>query len=349
MFAHRSYPGASGANRTCATRVTGSLTNATLPGRDARLGRFVSFVGMDAAISDWLLGGDPAIRWQVQRHLLDKPEKVWQEEQALVAMEGWGARLLAERGDDGRWAKGLYTPKWKSTTYTLLQLWRMGLPRDNLQAVASTQLLMDKPVWIFGEGGKAHRDECVAGFGLSLSSWFTIIGEQRERLVGEILERQLDDGGWNCRARGTSTHSSFHTSINVLEGLREYCLSGGEQRPDVEAAEARGREFFCEHHLYRSHRTGRIPDERMARLPFPPRWHHDILRGLDYFRAAGADPDPRLEDPVGVLVGHRRKSGRWPIHQNGGQVWFTMETGRQSSRWNTLRALRVLRWWEHPG
>jgi hypothetical protein len=226
----------------------------------------------------------------------------------------------------------------------------MGLPSYDPEAVASTQLLLDKPVWIFGEGEKAHRGECVAGFGLSLSSWFTINGEQRERLVEEILERQLDDGGWNCRARGPSTHSSFHTTMNVLEGLREYCLSGGEQASNVEAAEARGREFFCEHHLYRSHRTGRIPDERMTRLPFPPRWHHDILRGLDYFRAAGADRDPRLEDPIEVLVGHRRKSGRWPIHQNyAGQVWFTMETGRQPSRWNTLRALRVLRWWEHPG
>jgi hypothetical protein len=305
---------------------------------------------MDAATSDWLLEGDPAIRWQVQRYLLDAPEKVWQEEQALVATEGWGARLLAERGDDGRWTKGLYTPKWISTTYTLLQLWRMGLPSYDPEAVASTQLLLDKPVWIFGEGEKAHRGECVAGFGLSLSSWFTINGEQRERLVEEILERQLNDGGWNCRARGPSTHSSFHTTMNVLEGLREYCLSGGEQAANVEAAEARGREFFCEHHLYRSHRTGRIPDERMTRLPFPPRWHHDILRGLDYFRAAGADRDPRLEDPIKVLVGHRRKSGRWPIHQNyAGQVWFTMETGRQPSRWNTLRALRVLRWWEHPG
>jgi hypothetical protein len=304
---------------------------------------------MDPATTQWMLEGDPAIRWQVHRDLLDAPANVWRREQALVATEGWGGRLLAERGEDGRWAKGLYTPKWTSTTYTLLQLWRVGLPGDNPEAVASTQLLMDKPVWMFGKGDKARRGECVAGFGLSLSSWFTIDNEQREQLIAEILERQLEDGGWNCRAQSPSKHSSFHTSINVLEGLREYCISGGKQKPDVETAEARGREFFCEHNLYRSHRTGRIPDERMTRLPFPPRWHHDILRGLDYFRAAGADRDPRLEDPIGVLVGYRRKDGRWPIHQNyGGQVWFNMESGRAPSRWNTLRALRVLRWWENP-
>jgi hypothetical protein len=225
----------------------------------------------------------------------------------------------------------------------------MGLPRGNQEAVASTQLLMDKPVWIFGQGDKAQWDECVAGFGLSLSSWFTIDGEQRENLVIELLERQLDDGGWNCRATSPSAHSSFHTTVNVLEGLREYCISGGNQRSDVEAAEGRAREFFCEHHLYRSHRTGSVPDERMTRLPFPPRWHHDILRGLDYIRAADVERDQRLEDPIEVLEGHRRKDGRWPIHQNhGGQMWFNMESGRAPSRWNTLRTLRVLRWCESP-
>ncbi len=165
---------------------------------------------MDAATTNWLLEGDPSIRWQVQRDLLDAPDEVWRAKQELVANEGWGERLLAVRGADGRWSKGLYTPKWTSTTYTLLQLWRMGLPRDNPEAVASTQLLMDKPVWIFGKGDKAHRGECVAGFGLSLSSWFTIDGEPRERLVEEILERQLDDGGWNCRTR-THRHTAHFT------------------------------------------------------------------------------------------------------------------------------------------
>lgn len=303
---------------------------------------------MDEAIRDWLLDGDPAIRWQVHKDLLDSPASDWQSEQESVAEEGWGARLLAERDEDGRWDRGLYGPKWTSTTYTLLQLWRMGLPRDNPDAVASTHSLLDKPVWVFGRKDNATWEACVAGFGLSLSSWFTIDDSQREHLVDQILDRQLEDGGWNCRAvRSGVSHSSFHTTINVLEGLREYCLSGGGQRRDVEAAEARGRAFFCRHRLYRSHRTGGIPDERMVRLPFPPRWHHDVLRGLDHFRAAGAERDPALVDPIDVVISYRRKDGRWPIHQNySGKVWFTMEGGRAPSRWNTLRALRVLRWWD---
>lgn len=299
---------------------------------------------MDEDLREWLQEGDPSVVWQVERDLLDLPVSVWAASQQLVAEEGWGARLLAQRSPDGKWASGLYGPKWKSTTYSLLQLWRMGLPRDHPEAVASTELLLDKPVWQFGSG----RDECVAGFGLALSSWFTVDDERREGLVSSILENQLGDGGWNCRhPRTGSTHSSFHTTINVVEGLREYALSSGRRRAETEAAERLAMEFFGAHRLYRSHSSDHIPDERMARMPFPPRWHHDVLRGLDWFRAAKAPRDERLAEPIDVVMGHRRSDGRWPIHANySGEVWFKMESGRSPSRWNTLRALRVLRWWE---
>ncbi len=201
-------------------------------------------------------------------------------------------------------------------------------------------------MWVFGSPKEPYWEACVAGFSLALSSWFD--GEEgRESLLNEILCAQLEDGGWNCRSPKGATHSSFHTTINVLEGLREYCLLDGKRRDDVEKCEEAAREFLCQHHLYRSHRTGKVPDPRMARLPFPPRWHHDILRGLDYFRASGAMPGPRLDDAVAVLRGHRRKDGKWPLHAGySGEVWFQMESGRQPSRWNTMRALRVARWWE---
>lgn len=304
---------------------------------------------MDPTIRDWLLDGDPAIRWQVEKDLIGSPKRQWLATQARIATEGWGARLLELRDPDGRWAGGLYNPKWKSTTYTLLQLWRMGLAGDNRQAVESVGVLMDKPVWMIGRGAAAFPEVCIAGLSLSLSSWFTVDDDRRDGLVASILDRQLGDGGWNCRAgsRDHDMHSSFHTSINVLEGLRTYVMSGGRKSEAAESAETRGREFFAAHRMIRSHRTGRIPDRRMARIPFPPRWHHDVLRGLDYFRAAGARPDDRLTDPVAILIGHRLPDGRWPIHADyPGQVWFRMESGRSPSRWNTLRALRVLRWWD---
>ena len=303
---------------------------------------------MESAVLDWLLGGDPAVAWQTQRDLLDVPAKAWEATQRQVAKEGWGAKLMAEREPGGRWDGGLYSPKWTSTTYTLLLLWRIGLPRDNPLARQSVTLLMDNRIWAPERSDRVIMEDCVAGFALALSGWFTTADPARDKLVTEILERQLEDGGWNCRSgRDRSVdHSSFHTSMNVLEGLREYCLSEGTLRAEVESAEARAREFFCQHEMYRSHRTGEVPDERMGRLPFPPQWHHDVLRGLDYFRGAGASRDHRLVGAIEHLIGYRDADGRWPIHRGySGKVWFNMETGRSPSRWNTLRALRVLRWW----
>ncbi len=138
---------------------------------------------MDSRVLDWMLEGDPAIVWQTQRDLLDADEKKWRATQHLVTTEGWGARLLAERESGGRWDGGLYTPTWTSTTYTLLQLWRMGLPRDHHEAVESADLLIDNRIWEFKRGSAKHQDECIAGFALVLSSWFTIDDERRDALL----------------------------------------------------------------------------------------------------------------------------------------------------------------------
>lgn len=296
-------------------------------------------------IIEWLLEGDPAVRWQVRRDLLGESKKRWHAEQAKVATEGWGARLLQARGEDGQWAGGLYTPKWTSTTYTLLELRRLGLPATHPAAIESANLLLERRVWMRGPRSD-YWEACVAGFALSLSCWFEADSRSREALASEVLGAQMPDGGWNCRRARGATHSSFHTTINVLEGLRDYIAAGGRRRAEALAAEARAQAFFCAHQLYRSHRTGRVVDEKMTRMPFPPRWRHDVLRTLDYFQAAGAARDPRLLDPITLVETARKPDGRWPQHAGqSGRTWLTLESLKQPSRWNTLRALRVLRWW----
>lgn len=172
---------------------------------------------------------------------------------------------------------------------------------------------------------------------------------RRERLVDYLLREQLPDGGWNCRRVRGATHSSFHTTANVLDGLRDYADAHGPRRAEVLDAEARGREFLLAHRLYRSHRTGAVVHPALLRLPFPPRWHHDVLRGLDYFRAAEAPRDERLTDAIEVLRAKRDNDGRWPLTAPyTGAVWFHLEPTGRPSRWNTLRALRVLNWWFTP-
>lgn len=303
----------------------------------------------------WLLAGDPAIRWQASRDLLRAGERPVERERRRVARAGWGARLLARQDPAGTWAKGLYTPKWISTTYTMLLLRDLGLPPGNRKASAACALLLDGGMQ--RDGGinydwHGKSESCITGMVLSILGSFRHEDDRRETLVAHLLERQMTDGGWNCRRPWGATHSSVHTTISVLEGLRHYEISGGRKARAARAAQRRGREFLLVHRLFRSHRTGEVIKPVLLRLSFPPRWHYDVIRALDHFREVGARRDARLADAIDVLRRARRPDGRWPLeHRYRGKTFFEMERLGGPSRWNTLRALRVLDWWEgrRPG
>jgi hypothetical protein len=182
---------------------------------------------------------------------------------------------------------------------------------------------------------------------LGLLSWFRIEDPRCEQLVDYVLREQMSDGGWNCQRDRGAVHSSFHTTINVLEGLRANVEAGGPRATEVVSAEARAREFFLAHRLYQSHRTGRVVNAAFTRFSFPPRWHHDVLRTLDYFRASGALYDERLTDSVDLVLKKRGKDGRYVLqNRHRGKTFFELEQVGKPSRWNTLRALRILDWYE---
>ena len=189
-------------------------------------------------------------------------------------------------------------------------------------------------------------ETCINGMILSLLSYFRSPDDRLHSVANYLLGEQMADGGWNCRRLGGATHASFHTTISVLEGLREYCGCVAPVPDSVTAAIGRGLEFLLNHRLYKSHRTGTIVDSEMTRLHFPPRWHYDILRGLDFFRSVNAARDERMNDAVVLLESRQTASGRWPLNKPwSGRVHFELEAGGRPSRWNTLRALRVLKWW----
>lgn len=305
---------------------------------------------MDPVVG-WLLEGDPAIRWQVLRDLLGQPAKCWQAEQARVASEGWGARLLGHQDATGRWTARLYGRKWISTTYSMVLLRQFGLPHDDPRAARACRLFLDEGLW--EDGGmnlsvtQNRSETCITGMVLGLLSWFRCDDPRREQLVAYLLREQMPDGGWNCERDRGAVHSSFHTTINVLEGLRDYVESAAPPTVAVLKAEARAREFFLAHRLYRSHRTGRIVAAALTRFSFPPRWHHDVLRTLDYFQASAAPHDERIEDAIGLVLKKRIPDGRWLLqNRHAGVTFFELEKVGVPSRWNTLRALRVLRWHE---
>jgi hypothetical protein len=302
----------------------------------------------------WLLDGDPAIRWQALRDLDGAADSVVERERRKIARDGWGARLVAKQDPEGTWAGGLYSPKWISTTYTMLLLRDFGLAATNRQARKACKLLLDGGLQPdgginYGTWAKWTKkgETCVTGMVLSLLSYFEHDDPRLDSIAGHLLEQQMPDGGWNCQRPHGATHASVHTTISVLEGLRYFELLGGRRVREVRAAQLRGREFLLVHRLFRSHRTGEIMKPEFTRLSFPPRWHYDILRALDYFQAVNAPCDPRLADGIDTVRSRQRKDGRWPLeHSYKGKTFFELERLGAPSRWNTLRALRVLNWWD---
>jgi len=307
-------------------------------------------------ISQWLLEGDPAIRWQVLRDVVGAAESSVERQRRSVAREGWGARLLAKQDREGTWAGGkssdggLYHPKWTSTTYTMLLLRDFGLPATNRQARKACTLLLDQGLQRDGGinyGWWGVSETCVTGMVLSILSAFEHDDDRLDTIVDHLLAQQMPDGGWNCRRRFGATHASVHTTISALEGLRQYELHRRRKVSAVRAAQRRGREFLLVHRLFRSHRTGAVIKPIFLRFSFPPRWHYDILRALDYFQAVDASRDPRLSEAIEIVRSTQAEDGRWPLQNSyKGKTYFELERVGAPSRWNTLRALRVLKWWD---
>jgi hypothetical protein len=299
----------------------------------------VQMTAADGDLVAWLLEGDPSIRWRVHRDLIGSSESTVRAERSKVATEGWGAKLLSLQSPDGGWGGGDYSPKWISTTYTLLQLLWLGLPPGNPAALVGCERLWD---W---QSRWRVPETCIVSILVRLTAAHGYAAERLDVLVDHLLGEQLDDDGWNCAADGDpGKHSSFHTSIQALEALDAYQRAGGGAA--TEEAQARGREFFLRHHLYKSHRTGQVAIRGSTRFPQLPQWHFDVLRGLEHFADVAADRDQRLSDALDVVVRARRADGRWPTYAAyPGRTWFQMEE-RGPSRWNTLRVLRVLNWWD---
>jgi len=302
-------------------------------------------------IIDWLLKGDPSIRWQVQRDLVNALPEIYEKERAKIASEGWGARLLSKQDANGMWGGGLYTPKWISTTYTLLLLRQLGLPQDNPQAQGACALFLAKG--LYRDGGINlfktidYSETCVNGMILTLLCYFRHPHERVHNIVEFLLKEQMPDGGWNCQRIHGATHSSFHTTISVLEGMFEYSQAYPREAPGIEEAVKQAHEFLLVHRLYKSHRTGKVADPAMARMYFPPRWRYDFIRALDYFQSIHAPYDERMVNAIELLKMKQQPDSRWLAYSPwAGRVFFEMEKTGKASRWNTLRALRVLKWWK---
>jgi len=295
----------------------------------------------------WLLEGDVSIQYQVQRDLLatEKPHL-----RDRIATEGWGAQFLGFRKKEGHWGQRFYQPKWISTHYTILDIKNLAISQDNYEIRQSISQVIQKlkgpDGGIFPFGTENKSDVCVNGMFINYAAYFGTKEDNLKSIVDFLLSEHMKDGGFNCNSnRKGAIHSSVHSTICVIEGILEYAKNGYKYRlEELQEAEDRSRTFLLQHKLFRSDRTGNIINKKMLMLSYPSRWRYDILRALDYFQFAGINYDPRMRDALDILKKKRRKDNKWPVQaKHPGQTHFEMERTGGPSRWNTLRALRVLK------
>jgi hypothetical protein len=301
----------------------------------------------------WLLDSDPALRWQVMRDLLDAPPEQVAAERARVATEGAGAQLLSLQAADGSWGGAAWNRGWTSTMHVLTLLRELGLDPSSAQARQALTLVRERVTWAGDpafEGRPFFAGEvepCINGQVAVLGAYF---GQDVSDIVERLLAEQLADGGWNCEAANGSTRSSFNTTICVLEALLEWQRAGGTG-PELSQARRRGQEYLLERQLLRRRSTGEMIERdrksgaRWTSFAFPTWWHYDVLRALDYLRRAGAEPDARLAEAIALLGSKRNEAGRWLLDTRyPGAMPIALDDGEgRASRWNTLRALRVLK------
>src|SRR5262245_25133828 len=292
------------------------------------------------------------------RDLTGAPEEEVAGDRARVATEGAGARLLALQAADGQWGGAAWNRGWDSTMHVLMLLRDFGLDPASEQARRAVGLVRDRVTWQGCGPPECHgnrffageAEPCINGQVAAAGAYF---GQDVRGIVDRLLAEQLPDGGWNCEAANGSTRSSFNTTICVLEALLAHEQAGGGS-PEVAASRVHGQEYLLERRLFRRRSTGEViqrdrkGDNAWTRLAFPTWWHYDVLRGLEYMRSAGVTPDERVAEAIELVASKRDGDGRWPLETRyPGAMPVEMDEGEgRPSRWNTLRALRVLRWYE---
>ncbi len=304
-------------------------------------------INADENLNRWMMDSDPAIKWQYMKDILGLPPKEYEPVRKSVSETGWGKMFLDFQDKKYTWGGDLYSPKWISTTYTLLTLKYFGIEPD-VNSRKGCSLLIDRGLYRDGGinyfGSINYGEQCVTAMVASLMSHFTPDDDRIHGLVEFLSARQMADGGWNCQSPKGHQHSSMHTTISILECMADYNNTYGQQQKLNEQI-LKAVEFVLQHRLFKSDKTGNIIDQKYTRFSFPPRWRYDIMRMLEFSAKNNLHYDERYSDAVELFLNKRNKDRSWNVQQKySGRVFFDMEKTGKPSKWNTLRGMRILKW-----
>lgn len=307
---------------------------------------------MNQEVIEWLLEGDVSVQYLVNRDLLETDEHKLSELQQRIVTEGFGKGYLDRQNDKGHWGRGFYQPKWTSTHYSLLDMMTLGMPVT--PEISRTIDMLVRENKSEEDGGinpaktTSDSDVCINGMFMNYGCWFGVEEKALHSVVDLLIREQIADGGFNCRStRSGCKHSSVHTTLSVLEGIERYRTCGYTYKLDklLEMAEA-SREFLLIHRLYKSDHTGEVIHKNFTMFSFPARWYYDVLRALEYFADAKIPYDERMEDALVLLRSKETKNGRWKAqNRHPGEMHFELDKTGKESRFNTYRALKVLKFY----
>jgi hypothetical protein len=301
-------------------------------------------------VIDWLLESDSAIRWQVMKDILHKPPAVYEAERSRLTQEGWCTRLLQYQDADGLWNHSLYNGKWISTTYSLYLLKLLGLPSVNPQSSKGCDQLLSQGLFQ-GREIRFSRDQSIPDLGvtalvLSQYCYFGYEASAIHQVTDFLANQQVKEGNWLPNEAPSAAYYTFETTLLVLEALLQYGNRyAAKENQVISKAAQNGQEFLLKHHL--GLERGKPIKGKRTSFSFPSYWFYDVLTALDYFYAYGRNKDERLQPAIDLLRARQTADGRWLLgSRHPGRTYFDMEEVGKPSRWNTLRALRVLAWWD---
>lgn len=281
---------------------------------------------------------------------LENAEKaLYMPERKKLLTKGWCAKLLGLQDANGLWSASLYNGKWISTTYTLYLLKLFGLLPFSDQAMVACARLFTQGLYADREirfsRNQSIQDLGVTGLILSLCCYFGYHHENIHTVAHYLIGQQGKEGNWLPNDAEESLPYTFDTTLLILEGLLHYRLRYTPSTGEIARGEARGQEFLLKHELYLD--GGKPIKPSWMSFAFPPYWFYDVLSALDYFRQFRENSDDRLQAGMDLVSKKQNPDQTWNLgRKHPGKTHVEMEDPRKPSKWNTLRALRVLKWWE---